>query len=267
LNKKEKKKAEIFLAYIVFENLEDATKSLELNGHEILGHHLRVNMAKKREAFSNKGTVFVGNLPFEALENDVYDFFKAAGDIQYVRKIPNKGIAYVRYVKSVNIPQVISRMNGQVFGGRPIRVSKCETKPKQEKKKLFKKNEKSGKIEKAKVKKTHKIKDSVLMSGRANNNPIVKKIRENQKGKFNKFSGDNQVSKKEMFRKGGKMDQKAKNVNREKTKKKTIFAGSKVDDLNMKSKKIKKNKVSKSIKEQKVIVKKLKSAATREKKG
>lgn len=221
---------------------------------------------KKKEAFSNKGTVFVGNLPFESLENDIYNFFTSVGKIEYVRKIPKKGIAYVRFDKGVNIAKAL-KLTGETFGGRQIRVSRCESQPKQEKKKLFKKDEKTGKVKKQKVKKEHKIKENVLMSGRANNNPIVKKIRENQKGKFNKFSGDNQVSKKEMFRKGGKMDQNAKTMSREKTKKKQTFAGAKVGDIDGKSKKIKKNKVSKSIKEQKVIVKKLKSAASREKKG
>lgn len=264
-NKKMMNKTEIFNAYIVFTNEEDAKKSIELNGHEILGHHLRVNMAnRKHDAFSNKGTIFVGNLPFEATEAEIHDFFSPVGKIEYVRKIPKRGIGYVRFDKGVDIVKAL-KMNDQVLGGRNIRVSRCETKEKQEKKKIFKKDEKTGKFNKQRVKKSHKIKDNVLLSGRSNNNPIIKKIKEKQTAKFNKFSSENQVSKSEIFRRGGQMDQNLKNLNREKTKKKQVFSGTKVDDINMKSKKIKKNKVSKMVKQQKVIVKKLKSAAARTK--
>lgn len=263
-NKKMMNKTENFNAYIVYEKEEDAQKSIELNGHEILGHHLRVNMANsKNDAFSNKGTIFVGNVPFEATEAEIHDFFSPVGKIEYVRKIPKRGIAYVRFDKGVDIVKAL-KMNDQVLGGRNIRVSRCESKQKQEKKKMFKKDEKTGKFNKQRVKKAHKIKDNVLMSGRANNNPIIKKIKDKQTAKFNKFSRDNAVSKSDVFRKGGQMDQNLKNLSREKTKKKQTFSGTKVDDINMKSK-VKKNKATKMEKQQKVIVKKLKSAAARTK--
>lgn len=262
-NKKMMNKTENFNAYIVFEKEEDAKNSIELNGHGILGHHLRVNMANsKNDAFSNKGTVFVGNLPFEATEAEIHDFFSPVGKIEYVRKIPKRGIGYVRFDKGVDIVKAL-KMTDQVLGGRNIRVTRCETKQKQEKNKMFKKDEKTGKFNKQRVKKAHKIKDNVLLSGRANNNPIIKKIKEKQTAKFNKFSRDS-VSKSDVFRKGGQMDQNLRNMSREKTKKKQTFSGTKVDDINQKSK-VKKGKVSKMVKQQKVIVKKLKSAAARTK--
>lgn len=57
------------------------------------------------------------------------------------------------------------------------------------------------------------------------------------------------------------MDQNQRDETREKSKKKQKFFGAKVDGID--KIKSKKNKVSKSIKEQKVIAKKLKSAAAR----
>ncbi|CRL01094.1 CLUMA_CG014462, isoform A [Clunio marinus] len=260
-SKKVRKGCKSFLAYIVFEKEEDAKKSIQLNGFKLLEHHLRVNMANnKKEAFSNKGTVFVGNLPFEASESEIHDHFSDIGKIEYVRKIAKKGIAYVCFQKGVSIIKALS-LNDKPFKGRNLRVTRAESKDKQEKKKLFKKDPKSGKFLKQKVRKPHKIHMDTLLRGRKNNNPIIKKIKETQKAKFNKFTDANQLSKKELFRKGGKMYQNHRDDNREKFKKKEKFFGAKVDGLD--KRKNKKSKTSKSIKHQKVIAKKLKSAAER----
>lgn len=215
---------------------------------------------KKNEAFSNKGTIFVGNLQFEATESEIHDYFKQVGEILYVRKIANKGIAYVNFNKGVNIAKAL-KLDGQPFKGRNLRISRCESRDKQDKKKMFKKDKKTGKIVKQKVRRPHKMNEDKFMSGRANNNPIIKKIKETQKAKFNKFAEGKQLSKKELFRPGGKMDQTTREQKRENTKKKSKFFGAKVDGVD--KKKSKKVKVSKSIKEQKVIAKKLKSAAAR----
>jgi RNA recognition motif-containing protein len=246
---------------VVFEKEADATKALQLNGFKLLDNHLRVNMAnKKNDAFSNKGTIFVGNLQFEATEAEIHDYFKQVGEILYVRKIANKGIAYVSFDKGVNIAKAL-KLDGQPFKGRNLRISRCESRDKQDKQKLFKKDKKTGKIVKQKVRRPHKMDEDKFMSGRANNNPIIKKIKETKRAKFNKFAEDKQLSKKELFRPGGKMDQNQRDQKRESFKKKSKFFGAKVDGVDRK--KSKKTKVSKSIKQQKVIAKKLKSAAAR----
>lgn len=261
LSKKIKKETRNFLAYVVFENLEDAKKSLQLNEFKLLDNHLRVNMANnKKEAFSNKGTIFVGNLPFDALESEIHQHFSQIGHIEYVRKIANKGIAYVCFHKGVDLAKAL-KLNDKPFKGRNLRVSRCESREKQDKKKLFRKDPQTGKIVKQKVKRPHKMNEEAFVRGKANNNPIIKKIKETQKAKFNKFTDTKQLTKQELFRRGGKMDQKERDETREKTMKKQKFFGAKVDGID--KVKSKKSKVSKSIKEQKVIAKKLKSAAAR----
>lgn len=260
-SKKVKKDCRNFLAYIVFEKEEDAKKSLILNEFKLLDNHLRVNMANnKKEAFTNKGTIFVGNLPFDALESDIHEYFSQVGQIEYVRKIANKGIAYVCFHKGVNL-SIALKLNEKPFKGRNLRISRCESREKQDKKKLFKKDTNTGKVVKQKVRKPHKMNEDVFVRGRANNNPIIKKIKETQKAKFNKFTDAHQTSKKDLFRRGGKMDQKQRDESRVKTNKKQKFFGSKVDGID--KTKSKKSKVSKSIQQQKVIAKKLKSAAAR----
>lgn len=100
---------------------------------------------------------------------------------------------------------------------------------------------------------------------KAINNPIVKKIKDSQKAKFNRFTNNEQVSKKDLFRRGGKFDKDNREVNRNKMKQKKAFFGSKVDGdvVSGKKKGVKKGKINKTTKDQKVIAKKLKSAAMR----
>lgn len=258
-SKKIKKYCKSFNAYIVFENEDDAKKSVELNGHKLVENHLRVNMANNKQSFTNKGTIFVGNLPFDAAEGDIHEYFSQIGEIEYVRKLPKKGIAFVCYKKGVSLINAL-KLNDTEFQGRKLRVSRSESKDKQDRKKLFKKDPKTGKVVRQKVKKSHKLNEK-LLKGRPNiNNPIVKKIKDSQKVKFNKFT-DSEVSKKELFRSGGKMDKDNREMNREKTDKKQKFFGSKVDVQN--SDKVKTGKISKTAKQQKVFAKKLKSAAMR----
>lgn len=262
-SKKNKKQCSSFNAYVVFEKEEDAKNSIQLNGYKLMDNHLRVNMANtKGDGFSNKGTIFIGNLSFDATEQEVHEYFESqVGDIEYVRKIPKKGIAYVCFKKGVNLAKAL-KLNEKEFQGRKLRISRYESKQKQEKKKLFKRDEKTGRIVKRKVKKSHKINEH-FVKGRQNiNNPIIKKIKESQKATYNKFTESDHVSKKDMFRRGGKVDKDNREVNRDKSKKKQKFFGSKVDGIDKKSKKGK-AKNNKTAKEHKVIAKKLKSAASR----
>lgn len=180
-SKKIRKDCKSFIAYTVFEKEEDAKRSVQLNGYKLLENHLRVNMANnKKEAFSSKGTIFVGNLSFDATEAEIHEYFSQVGKIEYVRKIANKGIAYINFQKGVNLSKAL-KLNEKPFLGRNLRISRCESKDKQEKKKMFKKDEKTGRLVKQKVRKPHKINEQVVMKGRNNNNPIVKKIKNTQK--------------------------------------------------------------------------------------
>ena len=108
------------------------------------------------------------------------------------------------------------------------------------------------------MKKPH---DERFLKGRANNNPIIKKIKDSQKAKFNKFtkSEDRNISKKELFRKGGAGPGAGKKFNKTEIKqhqeKKNQFLGNKVDKKNKK-----KSKMSKGDRDKKVIIAKLKKA-------
>lgn len=151
-SKKNKKSCTSFNAYIVFENIEDAKKSMQLNGYKLKDNHLRVNMANdKTKAFQSKGSIFVGNLPFDATEKEVHELFESCGKINYVRIIPRKGICYVSFDIGGTAILNALKLNDTEFKGRNIRVTRCESKPKQEKKKLYKRDPKTGRKIKLRV--------------------------------------------------------------------------------------------------------------------
>ncbi|EES08860.2 oligouridylate-binding protein 1B-like [Sorghum bicolor] len=70
-------------------------------------------------------TVYVGNLPHEATNNDVHLFFHSlgAGSIEEVRVTRDKGFGFVRYSTHEEAAQAIQMANGQLIGGRQIKCS------------------------------------------------------------------------------------------------------------------------------------------------
>ncbi|KAM7258925.1 hypothetical protein ACFE04_014666 [Oxalis oulophora] len=103
-------------AYIVFKTEESAQSSLSHNMTVVGGNHIRVDRAcpprKKLKGdssslYDNKRTVFVGNLPFDVKDEELYQlFFGIAGlesSIEAIRVIRQprvgvgKGIAYVLF--------------------------------------------------------------------------------------------------------------------------------------------------------------------------
>jgi nucleolar protein 12 len=64
-NKLDRKRSGSLNAYIVFDEIKSAEKSVEMNNKEHNGNRIRVNMANEKRTFEKtKGTVFVGNLAF-----------------------------------------------------------------------------------------------------------------------------------------------------------------------------------------------------------
>jgi len=87
--------------YILFSTKEEAEKALELNNSVLEENHLRVDKEEKENDYES--TVFIGNIPFKASEEDIRNHFKSVGDIISVRLIWDKetllckGIGYVTF--------------------------------------------------------------------------------------------------------------------------------------------------------------------------
>ncbi|KAK3029891.1 hypothetical protein RJ639_038514 [Escallonia herrerae] len=88
-------------AYIVFKTEESAQASLSHNMAVVGGNHIRVDRAcpprkklKGEDAllYDNKRTVFIGNLPFDVKDEEIYQLFSGF-------KTPDSGIEAVRVVR------------------------------------------------------------------------------------------------------------------------------------------------------------------------
>ncbi|KAJ7003645.1 hypothetical protein NC653_008755 [Populus alba x Populus x berolinensis] len=117
-------------AYIVFNTEQSAEASLTHNMAVVGGNHIRVDRAcpprKKLKGadaphYDNKRTVFVGNLPFDVKDEEIYQLFTGikdlASSIEAVRVIRHphiglgKGIAYVLFKTREAANLVIKKRN------------------------------------------------------------------------------------------------------------------------------------------------------------
>lgn len=116
--------------YVVYKTAADAIKALEANGKEFKGHHLMVDRATSGGQHDQKKAIFIGNLPFDAEEDDVWSLFQDCGDIMSVRLVRDKrtrmgkGFGYVNF-SSTDAVELALQMEDIKLGKREIRVSRC----------------------------------------------------------------------------------------------------------------------------------------------
>src|SRR5207244_3990470 len=75
--------------------------------------------------------LFVGNLPYDATENEIRDHFSSVGDLSYV-SIPldretgkKRGFAFVEFADAAQAQEAIRQFNNQPFKGRPLAVNEA----------------------------------------------------------------------------------------------------------------------------------------------
>jgi RNA recognition motif-containing protein len=72
--------------------------------------------------------LYVGNLPFDATEEQVSEFFSQVGEVNSVKIITNRETGKSRgfcFVEMENGDTAISELNGKELGGRRITVSEA----------------------------------------------------------------------------------------------------------------------------------------------
>ena len=78
--------------------------------------------------------LYVGNLPWSASEDDIRELFSSIGVIESVALITDRetgrsrGFAFVEMDRA-DANKAISQLNGQDFGGRPLRVNEAQDRP------------------------------------------------------------------------------------------------------------------------------------------
>lgn len=76
-------------------------------------------------------SIYVGNLPFTASEDEVRDLFAPFGDVDSVRLISDRDTGRPRGFGFVRMPAndadaAIQALDGQSFGGRSLRINEAE---------------------------------------------------------------------------------------------------------------------------------------------
>ncbi|KAI9466569.1 hypothetical protein BJY52DRAFT_829 [Lactarius psammicola] len=133
-------------AYVEFSDPASVEKALELSGKEIDGRPINVDRStsnksggagnpneQRRAAFGDKTSppstvLFVGNLPWSADENSLWDVFAEYGDVKSVR-VPTdresgkvKGFAYVEFSDIEASKKAFSGVQGMELQGRALRL-------------------------------------------------------------------------------------------------------------------------------------------------
>ncbi|KAF9545376.1 Nucleolar protein 12 [Mortierella hygrophila] len=123
---------DVLNAYIVFKNKASVPKAVAaMNGQLFLNKHIRVDTVDGAKKHQPKKSVFVGNLAFDAQEEDLWEFFKDSGDIENVRIIRDrktnlgKGFAYVTFQDRASV-DVALRLHDTKMGTRKMRVVRCK---------------------------------------------------------------------------------------------------------------------------------------------
>ena len=76
--------------------------------------------------------LYVGNIPFSATEDELRDAFGAHGGVASVDVIMDRetgrprGFAFVEMDEAAAADAAIEAMDGQDFGGRPLRVNEAQ---------------------------------------------------------------------------------------------------------------------------------------------
>lgn len=122
-------------AYVVMNNESDVDEALNrLNGYEYMDHVIRADHAKlkgqkeKIDPDTNRRTVFIGHVPYDATEDEIRGYFEKCGEIHHVR-IPcdergkSKGVCYVTFVNEDDVSLAL-QFDGSAFRKEKITVQR-----------------------------------------------------------------------------------------------------------------------------------------------
>ncbi|XP_067680759.1 RNA-binding protein 34-like isoform X2 [Haliotis asinina] len=118
------------VCFVCFEDEVAAKTALKLNGHELNGYHLRVDLSSNNKKHNKNNSVYVGNLSYDIEENMMWKHFEQCGSIENVRIIRDrqtglgKGFGYVLFSEKSSVDLAL-QLHKSVLNGRKIRVTNC----------------------------------------------------------------------------------------------------------------------------------------------
>lgn len=123
---------DVLNAYIVFSTREAADKACELNGVVFMDKHLRVDGASNNKQHDRKRSVFLGGLPFDAEEEELWKFFEDCGEIESVRTVRDsktnvgKGFGYVQFAERESVDAALALTDKKFREKIKIRIQRCK---------------------------------------------------------------------------------------------------------------------------------------------
>lgn len=135
-------------AFVVFDEQQAAEAAVENCDKKFKERMIRVTLAGQKKGINRK-TIFVGNLAYATVDDDLYEVFSTCGELESVRTIRGpsgcKGIAYVTF-KEKSALALALELQGTRIRDRPIRIEKCRDVEKAAKKSAKKEDDKNTKV-------------------------------------------------------------------------------------------------------------------------
>ncbi|CAZ79910.1 unnamed protein product [Tuber melanosporum] len=120
-------------AYVVYSTPVEAREALKLNGKVVLDRHIRVDSVAHPSPQDPKRCVFIGNLDFEAQEENLWRHFGTCGKVESVRVVRDaktnvgKGFAYVQFEDPMSVDEALLLDSKKMANDRKLRVSRAKT--------------------------------------------------------------------------------------------------------------------------------------------
>ncbi|XP_063613665.1 RNA-binding protein 34-like [Penaeus indicus] len=117
------------IVYIRFKTEESAVAALSANNKILKERHLQVDRVTGSRKVDPKCSVFIGNLPFDANEEEVREIFLDCGAIENVRIVRDKelgsgkGFGYVNF-QSPDAVELALKISGTLLRKRQLRVKR-----------------------------------------------------------------------------------------------------------------------------------------------
>ncbi|CAG8508417.1 13771_t:CDS:2 [Funneliformis caledonium] len=121
---------DVLNAYIVYKELSSVQNAITMNAQMFMEKHLRVDSVANPQNHDRRRTVFIGNMSFDAQEEELWVQFESCGEIENVRIVRDnktnvgKGFAYVQFKERASVEFAL-KLNDIKLGNRNIRVTRC----------------------------------------------------------------------------------------------------------------------------------------------
>ena len=89
-----------------------------------------MSSSRPQQGLSN--SIFIGNIPYDAKEEEIREIFNRVGEVTSVRLVCDqvtkqpKGYAFCDYFESTSVQAAISQLNNVEYNGRRLRVDWAE---------------------------------------------------------------------------------------------------------------------------------------------